>query len=180
MVSKDNKKLFYEFILLFSNLNLNNKNFCWFLDIMAKFAEISYYSDVFLDAKIINVIFEKFIVKKNFICEVFQFMRSLLEVGPLFKYYCTCEKFYIALNSLDVEKNPFLTSVHYMFIIKELLEKGEANKCLDNIYERLCTIQAKEKVEQIFYKFGNEDIIQKKYHEVMPKLDELNKKIQED
>ena len=180
LVSKDNKKLFYEFILLFSNLNLNNKNFCWFLDIMAKFAEISYYSDVFLDAKIINVIFEKFIVKKNFICEVFQFMRSLLEVGPLFKYYCTCEKFYIALNSLDVEKNPFLTSVHYMFIIKELLEKGEANKCLDNIYERLCTIQAKEKVEQIFYKFGNEDIIQKKYHEVMPKLDELNKKIQED
>ena len=180
LVSKENKKLYYDFILLFSSLNLNNKAFCWFLDIMAKFAEISYYSDIYLDEKIINIIFEKFVVKKNFICEVFQFMRSLIESGPLFKYYCTCDKFYNAMSTLDVEKNPFLTSVHYLFMVKDLLDNGEANKCLDNIYDRLCIIHAKETVEQIYYKLGNEDIVNKKYHEIMPKLDELSKKIQED
>ena len=179
-MSKGNKKIYYEFILLFSNFTINNKIFCWFLDIMGKFAEIAYYSDIYLDEKIINIIFNKFVVNRNFICEVFQFMRSLLEVRTLFKYYCVCEKFYNALNSLDIDKDPELTSIHYMFIIKDLLEKGEANKCLDNIYNRLYIIHAREKVEQIYYKFGNEEVIQKKYHEIMPKLDELNKKMQED
>ena len=177
LVSKENKQFIYEFILFFSNFDLNGKNFIWFLDIIAKFAEISYYSDIYLKEEIINIIFEKFVVKTNYICEIFQFMRSLLEVDSLFKYYSSCEKFYKAINPLDVEKNPFLTSVHYLFIVQVLLEKGESTGCLDNIYDRLCIIQAKEKVELIFYKHGNEEIIHKKYNEIMPKLDELNKKM---
>lgn len=177
LVSKENKQFIYEFILFFSNFDLNGKNFIWFLDIIAKFAEISYYSDIYLKEEIINIIFEKFVVKTNYICEIFQFMRSLLEVDSLFKYYSSCEKFYKAINTLDVEKNPFLTSVHYLFIVQVLLEKGESTGCLDNIYDRLCIIQAKEKVELIFYKHGNEEIIHKKYNEIMPKLDELNKKM---
>ena len=67
-----------------------------------------------------------------------------------------------------------------MLIVKELLSHGEENKCLDDIYDRLCCIYAKEKIEQIYYKYGNEDIIHKKYNEIMPILDELNKKIQID
>ena len=177
LVSKENKQFIYEFILFFSNFDLNGKNFIWFLDIIAKFAEISYYSDIYLKEEIINIIFEKFVVKTNYICEIFQFMRSLLEVDSLFKYYSSCEKFYKAINTLDAEKNPFLTSVHYLFIVQVLLEKGESTGCLDNIYDRLCIIQAKEKVELIFYKHGNEEIIHKKYNEIMPKLDELNKKM---
>ena len=177
LVSKENKQFYYEFIIFFSNFNLNGKNFTWFLDIMAKFAEISYYSDIYLKEDIINIIFEKFIVKKNFICEVFQFMRSLLEVEPLFNYYSSCEKFYKAINTLDVEKNPPLTNVHYLFIVQELLSKGEASGCLDNIFDRLSCIQAKEKIELIYYKHGNEEIVHKKYNEIIPKLDELGKKI---
>ena len=61
---------------------------------MAKFAEITYYSDIYLRDDIISIIFEKFIVKKNYMCQVFQFMPSLVETGPLFKYYSSCEKFY--------------------------------------------------------------------------------------
>ena len=177
LVSKENKQFIYEFILFFSNFDLNGKNFIWFLDIIAKFAEISYYSDIYLKEEIINIIFEKFVVKTIYICEIFQFMRSLLEVDSLFKYYSSCEKFYKAINTLDVEKNPFLTSVHYLFIVQVLLEKGESTGCLDNLFDRLCIIQAKEKVELIFYKHGNEEIIHKKYNEIMPKLDELNKKM---
>ena len=177
LVSKENKQFYFEFIKFFSNFNLEYKIFTWLLDTMAKFAEISYYNDIYLREEMINIIFEKFIVRKNYIEDVFQFMRSLLE-GGLFKFFCACDKFYDALNSLDVEKNPYLTSVHFLFMIQQLLEKGEENKCLDNIYDRLCCIQAKEKVEQIYYKFGNEEIIAKKYHEIMPKLDELNKRIQ--
>ena len=180
LVSKQNKQFFYEFILFFSQFNLEGKNFCWFLDVMGKFADILYYSDIFLKEEIIKIIFDKFIIKQNFICEVFQFMRSLLENNQLFIYFCACQKFYEALNNLDIDKNPYLTCVHYMFIIKELMDKGEANKCLDAIYDRLCVIQAKEKVEQIYYKYGNEEIIHKKYNEIMPVLDELSKKIEID
>ena len=178
LVSKENKQFYYEFIKFFSSFSLNNKIFCWFLDIMAKFAEIPYYSDVYLKEDIINIIFEKFIAKKNMICEVFQFMRSLLETDPLFKFFSSYEKFYLAMNSLDVEKSPYLTNVHYMFMVQQLLVKGEALGCLDNIYDRLCCIQAREKVEEIFYKHGNQKIIHEKYSEIMPKLDELEKKIQ--
>ena len=178
LVSKENKQFYYEFIKYFSSFSLNNKNFSWFLDIMAKFAEIPYYSDVYLKEDIINIIFEKFIAKKNMICEVFQFMRSLLETDPLFKFFSSYEKFYLSMNSLDVEKSPYLTNVHYMFMVQQLLVKGEALGCLDNIYDRLCCIQAREKVEEIFYKHGNQKIIHEKYSEIMPKLDELEKKIQ--
>ena len=177
LVSKENKQFYYEFIKFFASLNLDKKNFGWFLDIMAKCAEISYYSDIYLKEDIINIIFDKFMMKKNFVCEVFQFMRSLLEVDSLFNYYCASEKFYNGINNLDVEKDNFYTCVHYLFIVQQLLEKGESSGCLDNIYDRLCCIQAKEKVEQIFYKHGNEDIIHKKYNEIIPKLDELSKKI---
>lgn len=180
LVSKENKQFYAEFLIIFSNLNLNERSFLWLLDNMAKFAEISYYSDIFLRNDIINIIFEKFIVKKNNICEVFQFMRSLVESRTLFDFYCACDKFYKALNDLDVDKNPFLTSVHFMFIVKELLDKGEEKKISDKIYDRLCIIQAKEKIEQIYYKYGNEEIVHKKYNEIMPKLDELNKNIQID
>ena len=180
LVSKENKQFYYEFILMFSNLNLNEKLFNWLLDIMAKFAEITYYSDIYLKEDVISIIFEKFIGKKDYICQVYQFMRSLVETGPLFKYYSACEKFYKFLNDFDIEKNQFLTNVHFLFIVKELLSHGEENKCLDDIYDRLCCIHAKEKIEQIYYKFGNEDVIHKKYNEIMPILDELNKKIQID
>ena len=177
LVSKENKQFYYEFLLFFSKFNLDGKNFCWFLDLMAKFAEISYYNDIFLKNDIISMIFDKFVVKKNFICEVFQFMRSFLENGQLFLYFSACEKFYQALNNLDIDKNPYFACVHFMFMVSELLSKGEENKCLDAIYDRLCVIHAKEKVEQIYYKYGNEEIIHKKYNEIMPILDELNKKI---
>ena len=180
LVSKENKQFYYEFILMFSNLNLNEKSFCWLLDIMAKFAEITYYSDIYVKDEVISIIFDKFIVKQSYICQVFQFMRSLVETGPLFKYYSTCEKFYKFLNDLDIENNQFLTNVHFLFIVKDLLSHAEQNKCLDDVYDRLCCIHAKEKIEQIYYKFGNEDIIHKKYNEIMPILDELSKKIQID
>jgi hypothetical protein len=180
LVIKENKVYYYEFIKFFSSFSLDNKNFCWFLDIMAKFAEVSYYSDIYLKEDIIHIIFDKFIAKKNMICEIFQFMRSLLETEPLFKFFSSYEKFYVTMNSLDEEKSPYLANVHYLFMVKQLLEKGEALGCLDKIYDRLCCIQAKEKVEQIFYKHGNEKIIHEKYNEIMPKLDELNKKIQID
>ena len=103
-------------------------------------------------------------------------MRSLLEGEQLFKCYSACQQFYDALNTLDVGKNPYLTTVHYMFIIQMLLSNGEKIGVLNSIFDRLCAIQAKEKVEEIFYKYGNEEIIHKKYNEIMPKLDELNKK----
>jgi hypothetical protein len=177
LVNKENKQTFYEFIIFFSKLNLDEKNFCWLLDIMAKLAEISYYSDIFLKEQIINIIFENFIHKKNFISEVFQFMRSLLEVEQLFRYYSACDKFYNAIGSLDVDKNPNLVKIHFLFIIQQLLEKGAQYNCLDSIYDRLCVIQVKEKVEQIFYKNGNEEIIHTKYNEIINKLDELSKKI---
>ena len=125
LVSKDNKYLFYEFIKMFAYINLDEKNFRWLLDLMAKFADISYYSDIFLREDIIDAIFGKFIVRKDFITEVFQFMRSLVETKPLFDYFSTYDKFYKAINELDVDKSPFLACVHYMFIVKELLAKGE-------------------------------------------------------
>ena len=180
LVSKENKVYYYEFIKFFSSFSLNDKNFGWFLDIMAKFAEVPYYSDIYLKEDIIHIIFDKFIPKKNKICEIFQFMRSLLETEPLFKFFSSYEKFYVTMNSLDEEKSPSLANVHYLFMVKQLLEKGEALGCLDKIYDRLCCIQAKEKVEQIYYKHGNEKIVHEKYNEIMPKLDELNKKIQID
>ena len=178
LVSKDNKYFFYEFITIFSYLNLDEKNFCWLLDLMAKFADINYYSDIFLKEDIINLFFGKFFVRKDFIAEAFQFMRSLVENKPLFDYFSSFDKFYKAINELDVERSPFLACVHYMFIVEDLLIKGEEKKCIDRIYDRLSCIQAKEKIEQIFYKYGNEDIIHKKYSQIMPKLDELSKKIE--
>ena len=47
LVPKKEKQMLYEFIMLFSQLNLDEKNFLWLADIMAKFAEISYYSDMY-------------------------------------------------------------------------------------------------------------------------------------
>ena len=119
-------------------------------------------------------------LKEKYIGDVFQFLRSLLEVEPLFKYYSKNEEFYKALNSIDIGKNPYYTSVHFLFMIQNLLEKGEKYGMLNDIYQRLCNIQAKEKVEQIFYKHGNEEIVHKKYNAIMPKLEELDKKIDED
>ena len=47
LVPQKEKQMLFEFIMLFSGLNLDEKNFLWLADIMAKFAEISYYSDIY-------------------------------------------------------------------------------------------------------------------------------------
>ena len=47
LVPQKEKQLIFEFILFFSQLNLDEKNFLWLADIMAKFAEITYYSDIY-------------------------------------------------------------------------------------------------------------------------------------
>ena len=180
LVPKKEKQMLYEFIMLFSQLNLDEKNFLWLADIMAKFAEISYYSDMYLKEEIINIIFGKFMLKEKYISDIFQFLRSLLEVEPLFKYFSKCDKFYKALNSLNIDKNPYYTIVHFLFMIQNLLENGEKYGNINDIYQRLCTIQAKEKIEQTFYKYGKEEIIHKKYNAIIPKLEELDKKIEED
>ena len=180
LVPKEEKLLLFTFIMFFSGLNLDEKNFMWLADIMAKFAEISYYSDIYLREEIMDLIFKKFMLKEKYISEVFQFLRSLLEVEPLFSFYSKCDKFYKALNSLNIDKNPYYTVVHYLFMIRNLLENGEKYKCLYDIYRRLCTIHVKENITKIFYKYGNEEIVQKKYHELNTKLEELDKKIDED
>ena len=180
LVPKKEKQMLYEFIMLFSQLNLDEKNFLWLADIMAKFAEISYYSDMYLKEEIINIIFGKFMLKEKYISDIFQFLRSLLEVEPLFKYFSKCDKFYNALNSLNIDKNPYYTIVHFLFMIQNLLENGEKYGNINDIYQRLCTIQAKEKIEQIFYKYGKEEIVHKKYNGIRPKLEELDKIIEED
>ena len=180
LVPPKEKQLIFEFIMFFSQLNLDEKNFLWLADIMAKFAEITYYSDIYLKEEIMNIIFEKLLIKEKYISDIFQFLRSLLEVEPLFKFYSKCDKFYKALNSINIDKSPYYTLVHFLFMIQNLLEDGEKYGCLNEIYQRLCTIQAKEKVEQIFYKYGQEEIVHKKYNAIMPKLEELDKKIEED
>ena len=180
LVPKKEKQLLCDFFIFFSQLNLDEKNFVWLADIMAKFAEISYYSDIYLKEEIKNIIFGKFMLKEKYICDVFQFLRSLLEVEPLFKYYSKCDEFYKALSSINIEKNPYYTLVHFLFMIQDLLASGEKYGNLNDIYQRLCSIHAKEKVEQIFYKYGQEEIIHKKYKEIMPKLEELDKKIEEE
>ena len=119
-------------------------------------------------------------LKEKYISDVFQFLRSLLEVEPLFTFYSKCDKFYEALNSLNIDKGQLYTCVHFLFMIQDLLASGEKYGNLDDIYQRLCSIHAKEKVEQIFYKYGQEEIIHKKYKEIMPKLEELDKKIEEE
>jgi hypothetical protein len=47
LVPLKEKQMLFEFIMLFSGLNLDEKNFLWLADTMAKFAEISYYSDIY-------------------------------------------------------------------------------------------------------------------------------------
>ena len=47
LVPPKEKQLIFEFIMFFSQLNLDEKNFLWLADIMAKFAEITYYSDIY-------------------------------------------------------------------------------------------------------------------------------------
>ena len=180
LVPRKEKQLVFDFIMIFSQLNLDEKNFLWLADIMAKFAEISYYSDLYLKEETMNIIFGKFMLKNKYISDIFQFLRSLLEVEPLFKYYSKCDKFYKALNSINIDKNPYYTSVHFLFMIQNLLESGEKYGGLNDIYQRLCTIQAKEKVEQIFYKYGKEEIVHKKYRVIITKLEELDKRIEED
>ena len=177
LVPQKEKQMFFDFIMLFSGLNLDEKNFLWLADIMAKFAEISYYSDIYLKEETMTIIFGKFMLKEKYISDVFQFLRSLLEVEPLFTFYSKCDKFYEALNSLNIDKSQLYTCVHFLFMIQNLLESGEKYGNIDDIYNRLCTIHTKEKMEQIFYKYGNDDIIHKKYNAIMPKLEELEKKI---
>ena len=177
LVPQKEKQMLFDFIMLFSGLNLDEKNFLWLADIMAKFAEISYYSDIYLKEETMTIIFGKFMLKEKYISDVFQFLRSLLEVEPLFTFYSKCDKFYEALNSLNIDKSQLYTCVHFLFMIQNLLESGEKYGNIDDIYNRLCTIHTKEKMEQIFYKYGNDDIIHKKYNAIMPKLEELGKKI---
>ena len=177
LVPQKEKQMLFDFIMLFSGLNLDEKNFLWLADIMAKFAEISYYSDIYLKEETMTIIFGKFMLKEKYISDVFQFLRSLLEVEPLFTFYSKCDKFYEALNSLNIDKSQLYTCVHFLFMIQNLLESGEKYGNIDDIYNRLCTIHTKEKMEQIFYKYGNDDIIHKKYNVIMPKLEELEKKI---
>ena len=177
LVPQKEKQMLFDFIMLFSGLNLDEKNFLWLADIMAKFAEISYYSDIYLKEETMTIIFGKFMLKEKYITDVFQFLRSLLEVEPLFTFYSKCDKFYEALNSLNIDKSQLYTCVHFLFMIQNLLESGEKYGNIDDIYNRLCTIHTKEKMEQIFYKYGNDDIIHKKYNAIMPKLEELEKKI---
>ena len=177
LVPQKEKQMLFDFIMLFSGLNLDEKNFLWLADIMAKFAEISYYSDIYLKEETMTIIFGKFMLKEKYISDVFQFLRSLLEVEPLFTFYSKCDKFYEALNCLNIDKSQLYTCVHFLFMIQNLLESGEKYGNIDDIYNRLCTIHTKEKMEQIFYKYGNDDIIHKKYNAIMPKLEELEKKI---
>ena len=177
LVPQKEKQMLFDFIMLFSGLHLDEKNFLWLADIMAKFAEISYYSDIYLKEETMTIIFGKFMLKEKYISDVFQFLRSLLEVEPLFTFYSKCDKFYEALNSLNIDKSQLYTCVHFLFMIQNLLESGEKYGNIDDIYNRLCTIHTKEKMEQIFYKYGNDDIIHKKYNAIMPKLEELEKKI---
>ena len=180
LVQQNEKQMIFDFIMIFSQLNLDEKNFLWLADIMAKFAEISYYSDLYLKEEIKNIIFNTFMLKDKYISDIFQFLRSLLEIEPLFKYFSKYDQFYKALNSINIDKNPYYTLVHFLFMIQNLLESGEKYGYINDIYQRLCSIQAKEKVEQIFYKYGEEEIVHKKYNAIITKFEELDKKIEED
>ena len=180
LVQQNEKQMIFDFIMIFSQLNLDEKNFLWLADIMAKFAEISYYSDLYLKEEIKNIIFNTFMLKDKYISDIFQFLRSLLEIEPLFKYFSKYDQFYKALNSINIDKNPYYTLVHFLFMIQNLLENGEKYGYINDIYQRLCSIQAKEKVEQIFYKYGEEEIVHKKYNAIITKFEELDKKIEED
>ena len=180
LVPHNEKQMIFDFIMIFSQLNLDEKNFLWLADIMAKFAEISYYSDLYLKEEIKNIIFNTFMLKDKYISDIFQFLRSLLEIEPLFKYFSKYDQFYKALNSINIDKNPYYTLVHFLFMIQNLLESGEKYGYINDIYQRLCSIQAKEKVEQIFYKYGEEEIVHKKYNAIITKFEELDKKIEED
>ena len=177
LVPQKEKQILFEFMILFSGLNLDEKNLLWFADIMAKFAEITYYSDIYLKEETMNIIFGKFMLKEKYYSDIFQFLRSLLEVEPLFKYYSKCDKFYEALNCLNIDKSQLYTCIHFLFMVQNLLEDGEKYGNINDIYQRLCAINIKEKMEQIFYKFGNDDNVHKKYNAIMPKLEELEKKI---
>ena len=180
LVPEKGKQILYEFIMLFSGFNLDEKNFLWLADIMAKFAEIPYYSDIYIKEEIKDLIFNKFMLKEKYICDIFQFLRSLLEVKPLFEEFSLNDKFYEALNRLDIDKHPFHTVVHFLFMIENLLVDGEKYKKLNDIYVKLCNINAKERVEKIYYKYGNDEIVNKKYNEIMPKLEKLKNNMEED
>ena len=47
LVPKKDKQILCDFFMFFSQFNLDEKNFLWLADIMARFAEISYYSDIY-------------------------------------------------------------------------------------------------------------------------------------
>ena len=119
-------------------------------------------------------------LKEKYICDIFQFLRSLLEVKPLFEEFSLNDKFYEALNRLDIDKHPFHTVVHFLFMIENLLVDGEKYKKLNDIYVKLCNINAKERVEKMYYKYGNDEIVNKKYNEIMPKLEKLKNNMEED
>ena len=107
---------------MFSNLNLNEKSFCWLLDIMAKFAEITYYSDIYVKDEVISIIFDKFIVKQSYICQVFQFMRSLVETGPLFKYYSNESQIKLLIDQ-NLSNTDLENICIQFFNISEILKK---------------------------------------------------------
>ena len=65
-------------------------------------------------------------------------------------------------------------------MIENLLVDGEKYKKLNDIYVKLCNINAKERVEKIYYKYGNDEIVNKKYNEIMPKLEKLKNNMEED
>lgn len=179
LVTDENKKFVFEFIKYFSNLPLNKENFCWFLDILAKFSESSYFCNIFLNYDIINIIFKKLSLKKENFEDFLQFMRSLLETDELFKFYSLSNEFYEVLKEVDINSDSNYCLFHFLFIIQNLIVKPTNKKInINDIFDKLCGVQAKEKVEQIYYKYSSND---KKMNDmcrsILHTFEELQKKI---
>lgn len=179
LVSQGNMEFIYQFIVEMSKFKLDDKNYNWLLDTLSRLAEISYYSQLFLKDEMKKIIFEKLYLSggSNSIDYV-QFLRSLLEVDDLFSNYSIDNNFYDILNNIDIENCPLPLAIQFGFIAHSLVEKMSINHINSKkIFIKMCSIQMKEKVEQIYFRFKKVEIIKINSEEVLKYLDGEEKKI---
>lgn len=177
LIGNKNKQILISLMSKIIIQKLDDESYYWLMNLLSNFAESSFFSDFFLNEKIKQNIFGKSFYdypKKNI--EYFQFLRSFFDNKNFLMYYSSYGKVYEIFNKVDVANQALIPLIiQFLFVIEEIVKSISIENEIE-IYEKMKTINALEKIEKIDSFYSDNKIIRKKCSEIKLLLNDLYNK----
>ena len=170
IITNDIYNLIYGFIIGMSNLNLDEKNYCWLIGLMENLIKIPYYQSIFSNNDYQVIILNKFrYLFPNKISYYLKLIGEIINIDEVFKKYLNNSDFIKLLEGDDDLTSNDSGCYEYLRNVLYLIKKNIKNN--DNYFKNkyiLIKDKIKQRIELIFDKTKNnkiknicEDILEK-------------------